>query len=808
MSKVEALVGADQVSIVEPLQMPTTDTGEQSDLHEALRTFHFTGERTGNCLEEVPSSPLRPAVLQPWSDPRTRRQGYPLYLPAADEEEITPLAILLNTATNLAGDDSGNAALPPEQLNYLIREIDIEVFDSDGPADFKAIFSAAVATLLSEHNGDDKARDQLTSQLTLLEQQLPSDGLLLGLGNNTLLQLYAFIQGRRRRATRNALREELETLIAHLEDELQVDRMHSPEGATPDNLSGKMGSAAARYVDSSALAKALPGHRGTRHMAQGFRQRIGECLEVLKQNLSGDRDESEYILLHSSELPEGVNLPSGSTIQHADCFAEAQRLFDQSADQIVPFVRALRTARLEVEGRYEPAIHDAQLARFNRNTLTNDELKLVRAIVILESERELLGDLFSAYSHLLQSGRAIDLLVLHDPINLRREKDGRQFANRDPGLGYRSVAHREAYVVQTTLVQPTHLVNGLEEMVRAPRPAVAFVGGCTGPTAEAPCRLQSIAEHLGRASPCFAYNPDAGETWAASFVLSHNTQSEEKWPRFAIPYFDQDRSEKELLLACTFADYTALDATGHDHICTIPQGAWSDEQMELSAYLELLDSELPRELPYIWVVDLKGQLQRALVTRELAFACLDGARLWRVLQELGGIRNEYAKRAAENAREETARDMAESKVIEKEKIRAQAATDTINRLVSSLLGIEPTTPPIATATAPAAKADKSAPADKAREEPQSDESPAEPVEDPYIETVLCTTCDECTNINPQLFEYDDNKQAYIADATAGTFAELVKAAELCPAACIHPGVPRADDKSATAKLLKKAAEFN
>jgi ferredoxin len=74
--------------------------------------------------------------------------------------------------------------------------------------------------------------------------------------------------------------------------------------------------------------------------------------------------------------------------------------------------------------------------------------------------------------------------------------------------------------------------------------------------------------------------------------------------------------------------------------------------------------------------------------------------------------------------------------------------------------------------------------------------------------VLCTSCNDCTDINPRLFKYDGNKQAFIADAAAGTYAELVRAAKKCPAKCIHPGQPRSDDSSATPKLIEQAAKFN
>jgi len=58
-----------------------------------------------------------------------------------------------------------------------------------------------------------------------------------------------------------------------------------------------------------------------------------------------------------------------------------------------------------------------------------------------------------------------------------------------------------------------------------------------------------------------------------------------------------------------------------------------------------------------------------------------------------------------------------------------------------------------------------------------------------------------------MFRYNADKQAFLADVGAGTFAELVKAAELCPAHCIHVGRPRSDDATATPELIARAAAF-
>ena len=100
-----------------------------------------------------------------------------------------------------------------------------------------------------------------------------------------------------------------------------------------------------------------------------------------------------------------------------------------------------------------------------------------------------------------------------------------------------------------------------------------------------------------------------------------------------------------------------------------------------------------------------------------------------------------------------------------------------------------------------------APAPEASPPPAAAPPAAEGLE-PWIDSELCTTCDECTNLNPRMFAYNDNKQAYIKDAQAGTFQDLVKAAERCTARIIHPGTPLDPDEQDLDKWMKRAEPFN
>ena len=59
-----------------------------------------------------------------------------------------------------------------------------------------------------------------------------------------------------------------------------------------------------------------------------------------------------------------------------------------------------------------------------------------------------------------------------------------------------------------------------------------------------------------------------------------------------------------------------------------------------------------------------------------------------------------------------------------------------------------------------------------------------------------------------MFAYDENKQARIVDASAGTFKQLVEAAEACQVAIIHPGKPKNPNEPGLEDLLKRAEAFN
>ena len=186
---------------------------------------------------------------------------------------------------------------------------------------------------------------------------------------------------------------------------------------------------------------------------------------------------------------------------------------------------------------------------------------------------------------------------------------------------------------------------------------------------------------------------------------------------------------------------------------------------------------LPDKVPSVLMVDSNNVLQRVIVDERLIREARRCREMWHSLQELGGVHNSHAEKLL--ARE---RKAWEERMQQEAEAHAAAA-------------------PAAAGAAPdaaAAPAAVSAPV-----EAEAERSPDEA----YIETPRCSTCNECTTINNKMFAYDGNKQAYIADVNAGTYAQLVEAAESCQVSIIHPGKPRNPKEPGLEELLKRAEPF-
>jgi len=611
-----------------------------------------------------------------------------------------------------------------------------------------------------------------------------------------------------RRARRAELHGETETLSGRLRETLGLAPRHGDTA-----LKSRLGTVGSDFLDTEALQATLSERHDASDLPDDRRQRLTDTLDRL-ENSSERLAGRPVAYAFDCGRDAGLEFPRDvKVLRHSDGLRAALGLFDGLALEAVELARALRLARLELTGNYSAAKHGPMLDRLDFQSLTKEEILCLPAVVVLESARHLRGPALAAFSELIRAGRPVQVLIAENIANLNAEAI--ESANGyHPGLGYLAVAHREALVVQSSIGRPEHLDAGLQLAASSLGPVVVITAESSN-ALPANGREQLETAVRARATPCFVYNPGGGATWAERFALDGNPQPDRAWPSYAVTCSDKDGAEQTLEQAFTFAHAAALDPCWRSHFLVVGPEAWLDDQFEIDEYLDRTDRERAKSVPFLWVVE-DGTAARALISWELARVCQDHARAWRILQELAGTDNAYALRAAEEARR-VALEEAEHRTAEMETdfalaltaARGDGASSAVDRLVRLLAdpnGFDAATFMSAAAAPSVPTAVSSAPAAVAEAEVDSGPAVAA-AEGPYIDSFLCTTCNDCTNLNPQLFRYNANKQAEIADPAAGTYKQLVKAAEACPARCIHPGPPRKDDKTATPALMARAAKF-
>jgi ferredoxin len=517
--------------------------------------------------------------------------------------------------------------------------------------------------------------------------------------------------------------------------------------------------------------------------------------------------------------------PMLEVVDSNDPCASAAEAFERDAGRLAKLVAALRIAELEINDGYDPAVHDSWFAGFDWQAFSEAELQLVTRVFALVSADHLAGDGLPAFSRLMGSRLPVHVISWVRAYDNPAVKPGEgPFDAYRFELAYFGVGHRQAVVAQTSAARHEDLLSGFLCALDGNRTSLHLINRGTQTKTKKPLLdpwFVASAALESRAHPFLLVNPGAGDHAAERISFEGNPQPDRDWPVEKLEYRDQNGEVTKMDLAFTFADYALLMPSLHEHFRMVPKGLEAGDLVPVDEYL-LLDGEIAdRSVPYIWGIDDQGVLIRLVVSRALVFACRDRLNYWHTLQELAGIHNFYVEEAIDRVIEEqrAALEAEREQLLkeheqELEDARSEAAGEAMGQLVDVLMGADlsgmindgsqlATMPAVVEAPAEAAaepEADTDADADADAEEELS-------FDEPWLDTAACTTCDDCMGINKMMFAYNDDKQAILRDPRAGTYADLVAAAEICPAKCIHPGKPLDPNEPGLEELIARAEPF-
>jgi hypothetical protein len=536
---------------------------------------------------------------------------------------------------------------------------------------------------------------------------------------------------------------DVDRLVQSLSDILRAAFIHSEPGRRPESLQAAFGSLHRDQFDFETMSRLLGRSAPRDELPPNRRERIEWALGVLRRQRFFDP--SPGTTLAQSPEPPFV-------YGYGSCRA-AVEAFRERLPAVVEFVKAMSIAELEADGRYISSQHDAFFQNFDENSLSRDDLARFPDYLVCVDANE-----SGAVIELLSSGLPVKVLVETEEL-LAPEHFGVHL--RSTQLASTVVGLINVFAFQATSSSLYQLRERLLAALRFTGPTLLSIfSGTATPSSDLPPYLLSAAALEGRAFPAFTYDPEAGPDLASRFSVGENPQPELDWPLAPLEYADASLQRVVEQVPFTLVDFAACDRRYARHFATIPREHWSDETISVDQWLALDPAEAETCVPHVLVVDDNDRLQRLIVDARLMHAARRCRELWHGLQELGlaHLRVEPAP-------------------------VGEAPTEAVEESVAE--------PPEAAVAEP--------PEAAVAEEPAAD--------DPWIETPRCSTCNECTGINDRMFAYNDNKQAYIQDADAGTFRELVEAAEACQVAVIHPGKPRNANEPGLEELVERAKAF-
>lgn len=485
----------------------------------------------------------------------------------------------------------------------------------------------------------------------------------------------------------------------------------------------------------------------------------------------------------------------------------------QSEKETAAFVKAiaaLRTAKLMIDQKYDEGLHDDYFDQFDLSHLTKEDLKYLHPIFVIEDARQLSLQ-SNDFLALLSNNSFVKVLGLNQLEDLFDVKDQDDHLE----LAAMAIFRRNSYVFQGGIHQPSRLREAL-------RKGLGFAGAVfwnilipSEERGDGPTALSAAVE--SRYFPDIEYEGDGNHFSGNQINLRNNPDADAHIAAYEQAIKSSSGTES-LSTGSTIADFLAMDSGLRERLEIIPPGYQSNSLIPLHEYLTQPEGSLSGQMPFIWVLDRQNKLRRAAIPVYWVQKCRSRLEYWSFLQSISGKNKADIQGLRAEWEKEKNAEIERLKSALQEQYEKEKSSDLEEAVVRMLYGLLNQEGSIESVLANMSKAEytPAAQAQQAQtppaEEPTTPEKKEEPAaiikEEAWVESDECTSCKDCVDALPAVFKYDDNKQAFVHNPKGGTFAEIVKTAEKCPARCIHPGLPQNKSEASLEKWMKRAEKYN
>ncbi|MDH5475607.1 MAG: ferredoxin [Cyclobacteriaceae bacterium] len=802
------------------------ETEEMSRKWKEIQAF-YRGD--GAVLDGKEKKGLTPVILSSFQEHDYVSKDFPFWINGNPSDEVASKCISLDDVLRDTVDrfcsEERKAKILKQNLVRIVGHCSKKIQALDESVAALPIVMEAIDELKSkiEVNGDDAK--QFEEDIALLKSNFPENGYLIPFSEKTIYEIFNRILNNEVALKSTDLLNTTKKLVGKLNDLLAVEREKETGEKLSKNLKSSIGFADS-LINIDKMSSVNP-ESGSELMTQVRAERIKNAITILEK---GDLffEKKATILAHKelySSKKTNLNdvFSTSEYIEFTDkngC-EEAVTQFNTSILAYEKFISSIRIAQLEVEGKYIESIHDAYFSGFEWRMFTDEEMACFPPVILITELSTLKSDELTSFSKLMSQNIPIKIISLkRDSLENYKKNgvssDATHFVFRQE-LAAIAIAHRNTYVLQSSTISPEYLFQGLSEGLRNFSPALFNILCPSNVNYSSPYMWGSAAVE-SRDFPQFKYNGNLSSQWGSRFDVSNNPQTETNWPLHSTKIITSEDEEEVWELPFTIADYTFINTSYSAHYLYIDSKYWNDKLIPLADYLSLDQKDVPSKVPFIWVVDEQSELQKMAVSISIVLACKERLDFWDYLQENAGIHNYHVDEAIERERNHF-KSVSEEEIAkvrnelneEIERVREKTTEEAMEKLTSFLLDMDNlplTSAKVSNSEVVVEEKEEADLIESTLEEEIKEEKEEAVIEEPWIETPSCTTCNECTDINDRMFSYNADKMAYVADPKAGTFKELVDAAVLCPVHIIHPGKPLNANEPNLEELIKIAEEYN
>jgi pyruvate-ferredoxin/flavodoxin oxidoreductase len=345
-----------------------------------------------------------------------------------------------------------------------------------------------------------------------------------------------------------------------------------------------------------------------------------------------------------------------------DAPAVAEGAFEGIMRKMTADFKDIRMSELLLDDTYEPGEHDPFFDKFGWRDFTDEERRACPPMVVfMEND-------FDGISDLLLSRIPIKILAIDTKAQASAVGPGESGLQKGPTTrkepGLLGLAHRNAFVLQSTSGNPGHLMKGIMEGMEFEGPALFHIYASEPQSHgiapnQGPGQMKLAIE--SRVFPLFKYNPAPAEELVNRLDLQGNPELESDWTPQVLKTKDSGGVESGIKEPFTFADWAVREGRFRQHFNFVPRKEWDGTMMPLSEYLSLPLEDRVELKPYIQVVGREEKVMRMTVSLEMAAETEDRLAFWHLLQELSGVRSTISKRAADELQRELEQELQRAK---------------------------------------------------------------------------------------------------------------------------------------------------